>query len=351
MPRDYYEVLGVDRGADGETIKKAYRKLALKFHPDRNPNDNQAEESFKEASEAYSVLSDQEKRSRYDQFGHAGLGAGGSGFGDFDINDALRSFMRDFSDMFGAGMGSSDPGAGRDQRVRLKISLEEAYQGAEKTLQLKGAVVCEVCRGRGAEDPSDGDTCPTCKGQGRVRRVQRTILGQFVNVGACPDCRGSGRLIRNPCRRCQGEGSYPGARDVTVEISPGVDTGDYITLSGQGEPGPGGRAGDLLVLFEVEDHERFERHGRDLVTELELSPARAVLGGKVEIETLDGAATLSVPSGVQPGTLLRLKNKGMPEVQRNKRGDLFVRVGVFVPKRIDKSAKKLYEDLLRREES
>ena len=353
MKRDFYEVLGVARDADSGAIKKAYRVLALKFHPDRNPDDPAAEESFKEATEAYQVLTDPAKRERYDRYGHAGLGGAGMGPGmDFDLHDALRSFMRDFGDAFGGGFGEPrEPGRGQDRRLRLRIGLREAYTGATRTLKLRHPVTCTTCGGSGSADDGEPDVCPTCQGHGKVRRVQRSFLGQFVNVGICPDCGGSGRFIRNACPDCRGEGRVAGEDAVEVEIPAGVDDGDYLTLRGRGDAGArGAPPGDLVVVFEVEPLEGFERHGKDLLREIGLGPARAALGGKLDVPTLDGTATLTVPAGVQHGTLLRLKGKGMPELRRRKRGDLFVRVLVEVPERVKGDLKELYERILEHEE-
>jgi len=351
MPRDYYETLGVERSASLEVIKKEYRKLALKYHPDRNPDNPEAEALFKEASEAYSILSDSEKRARYDQFGHAGLGMGG-GFSDahFDLHDALRSFMRDFGDVFGSWGQAQDPTRGRDRKLRLRITLADAYSGAQKAVDVNLPTACDACRGTGAKEGSSPQRCPTCQGQGKVRRVQRSLLGQFVNITVCPACHGAGRVIDNPCPRCRGEGRVQGKRRVEVAVPPGVDTGDYIRLAGQGEAGVlGSAAGDLLVVFEVEDSPDYERHGRDLVYECTVSPARAVLGGELEVPTLDGKAGIKIPAGVQYGQLLRLKGKGMPELDRHGRGDLFVRLMIRIPKKPGKREKQLYRDLLKEE--
>lgn len=350
MPRDYYDVLGVEREATVEVIKKEYRKLALKYHPDRNPDDPEAEAKFKEASEAYSVLSDTEKRARYDQYGHAGLGmAGGAGFSDahFDLHDALRSFMRDFGDVFGSWGQPQDPARGHDRKLRLRVTLAEAYAGAQKKVDVRLPTACDRCGGSGAQEGSRPQACPTCQGQGKVRRVQRSLLGQFVNITACPTCHGAGRVIEKPCPKCDGQGRVQGKRQIEVNVPPGVDTGDYIRLAGHGDAGAlGSAAGDLIVVFEVEDSKDYERHGRDLVYEYEVSPARAVLGGELEIPTLDGTAAAKLPAGVQHGQLLRLKGKGMPELDRDQRGDLFVRLLIRIPKKPGKREKQLYRDLL-----
>lgn len=350
-PRDYYEVLGVTRTADSVEIKKAYRVLALKFHPDRNPGDPAAEEKFKEATEAYEVLSHEEKRGLYDRFGHAGLKGGpAAGFGgfEFDLHDALRAFMRDFGDAFGmGGMGTRASDRGSDLRVRLAVTLEDMLHGVEKTLKIRRQVPCEACHGTGGEGGQPPETCSLCQGSGQVRRVERSFFGQFVNVGRCPQCGGRGRVVEEACGPCRGAGTVKGEATVKVEVPPGADTGDYLSLRGEGDAAPQhGEAGDLQVVIEVEAREGFERHGRDLLTEMSVSPARAALGGKVTVPTLEGTATLSVPSGVQHGTLLRLKGKGLPPLRGGGRGSQFVRVNVIVPKKLDKRRRKLYEELL-----
>ncbi|NNF06949.1 MAG: molecular chaperone DnaJ [Candidatus Eisenbacteria bacterium] len=346
--RDYYEILEIERSATGAEIKKAYRVKALKFHPDRNPDNPEAEEKFKEATEAYEVLSDETKRGRYDQFGHAGVqGAAGGGFSgmEFDIHDALRSFMRDFG--FGGREEAENPGQGRSRQIRLGVTLLESAKGVEKRIRIRRAVSCENCHGNGTRDGREPDNCETCQGVGKVRRVQRSFLGQFVNVGPCPDCGGRGRSVNDPCPQCEGEGLENRNEEITIKVPKGVDTGDYLTLRGEGDRGVrGGPAGDLIVVMEVENPEGFERHGKDLLIELPISPARAVLGGKVQVPTLDGTATLSIPSGVQHDTLLRLKNKGMPALRGGGTGHQFVRVQISIPEKPDKKEKKMYEELL-----
>lgn len=357
--RDYYVVLSVDRDAGTEEIKKAYRALAMKYHPDRNPGDPSAEERFKEATEAYEVLSDTEKRSLYDRYGHAGVKAGaGAGFSgvEFDLQDALRAFMRDFGDAFGMGMGM---GAGRsgavdrgaDRQIALHITLHEVITGVSRKLKVKRAVPCEECGGSGGEGGSEPQVCGLCKGSGRVQRVHRSFLGQFVNVGVCPQCNGRGKRQEKLCPVCRGEGRVNGDAEVSVEIPPGVSTGDYLNLRGQGDVGfQGGAPGDLQVLIEVDEVPDFERHGQDLLTVLRVGPARAVLGGKITVPTLEGSATLEVPAGIQHGTLLRLKGKGLPRLHGGARGSQLVRVEVTVPEKPDRKTRKLYQELLGMEE-
>jgi len=354
MPqRDYYEVLGVEKQATADGIKKAYRQLALKYHPDRNPGDAQAEEQFKEATEAYEILSHDDKRELYDRFGHAGVqrGAGGmGGFGvEFDVHDALRAFMRDFGDVFGmGGMGSShEAGRGSDLRMRLQITLHDVLDGVVKKVKVRRQVPCETCSGTGGKDGQMPEVCSLCQGRGQVRRVQRSFFGQFVNVGACPECEGRGKQVREPCNQCNGDGTVRGEVMVEVDVPAGVDDGDYLALRGQGDSGrQGSAAGDLQVVIQIQEEPGFERHGQDLVAELGVGPGRAVLGWKVKIPTLDGLATLNVPPGVQPGTLLRMKKKGLPPLHGGNRGSQYVRVNVVVPERLDKKSKSLYRDLL-----
>lgn len=351
--RDYYEILGVERSASSQEIKKAYRVLALKYHPDRNPGDAQAEASFKEATEAYEILSHEEKRTVYDRFGHAGLkanaGAGFSGM-EFGIHDALRAFMRDFGDVFGMGGmagGSGTQDRGADLRVRFRISLAEVVTGVKKKINLRRSIPCPVCDGSGGKGGAAPERCGMCQGAGQVRRVQRSFFGQFINLSTCPQCRGRGKVVGDPCDECRGESVVRGEATVEVEVPPGVQTGDYLRLAGQGDAGfQGGEAGDLHVVIEVEDLPGFERHGQDLITEVHIGPARAVLGGKLTVDTLDGSATLDVPAGIQSGTLLRLRGKGLPPPHGGRRGNQFVRALVVIPEKLDKKRKRLYRELL-----
>ena len=352
MQRDYYEVLGVERDAAAEAIKKAYRALALKYHPDRNPGDSDAEAHFKEATEAYEVLSHEDKRRIYDAYGHAGLRGGVSpmtGF-EFGLSDALRAFMRDFGDILGGEPEPELVDRGADLRVALRISLLEVVSGAEKTIKLRRATQCDACRGTGGKDGEGPEICKLCHGRGRVQRVQRSFLGQFVSVGACPQCNGRGKRVKNECPGCHGSGTQPGKAEVTVKIPPGVETGDYLNLRGEGDAGArGGSPGDLHVVIQVDPMPGFERHGRDLLTEIMVGPARAALGGKITVPVLDGTTTLEVPAGVQPGTLLRLKGKGLPPRHGGSRGQQIVRVQVRIPERLSKEDRKLYQELLERE--
>ncbi|HYM50063.1 MAG TPA: molecular chaperone DnaJ [Candidatus Limnocylindrales bacterium] len=333
IKRDYYEVLGVTRTATGEELKRAYRKLALQYHPDRNPNNPQAEARFKEINEAYEVLSDASKRQQYDTFGHAGAQGmpgfdfGGAGFGG--MNDIFEAF-------FGAaGMGTrtrTGPRRGEDLRLDLKISFEDAVYGAERELTIPRAEACTSCQGSGAEPGSSPKPCPQCHGTGQIRRAAQSIFGQIVNVVSCSRCRGEGRIIEKPCRRCGGAGHVPGEKQVRVRIPAGVDSGSQIRLTGEGEPGPrGGQPGDLYIAITVKPHPVLQRHGTDVIYELPLSVAQAALGDSVEIPTVDGPQRLEVPPGTQYGRVFRLHGHGVPHLRSGRRGDQIIYVRVVIP--------------------
>lgn len=360
--RDYYEVLGVERKADADEIKKAYRKLAVQFHPDKNPGNKDAEEKFKEATEAYEVLKDEEKRRVYDQFGHAGLSGAGAGPGGgfqggaygFDLSDALRAFMRDFGgqggafeELFGMGggrRGPSGPPAGADLRVRLKLTLDEIFTGVEKKLKLKRMVVCDECGGSGAKKGARPVTCPQCQGAGEVRHVSRSVFGQFVNISACPRCRGAGEIIENPCAHCRGEGRIEGSSTISVNVPPGVTSGNYITVRGAGHAGPrGGPPGDAIVVIEEIPHDYFERHGDDLLYRLPISFPQAALGDSVIVPTLNGDVKLKIPAGTQSGKLFRLRGKGIPHLRGYGAGDQLVQTVVWVPTNLSSDDKALLE--------
>ena len=324
--RDYYAVLGVDRTATQEEIKQAFRRLAREHHPDVRKGDPKADERFKEINEAYQVLSDPERRAQYDRFGTV-QPAGGmrdSGFGPFE----------DIFDMFFGGRARTSPEAperGADLRYDLELTLEEAAGGVEKTIEIRRLDTCPRCFGTGAERGSAPETCPTCRGAGEVRYAQRTIFGSFTQIGTCGTCGGSGRVIRHPCRHCGGSGRAEAARTLSVKVPPGVDTGMRLRLQGEGESGArGGERGDLYVVVHVRPHPVFERRGRDLYTAVPISIVQAALGDEVEIPTLEGRLSHPIPPGVQPGTLITVKGKGMPE-PRGGRGDLIVRLDVRVP--------------------
>jgi molecular chaperone DnaJ len=355
--RDYYELLGVPRTASDDDIKKAYRKIAFEQHPDRNPGNKEAEAKFKEATEAYEVLRDQDKRARYDQFGHMATGAGGAGpagfdFSGFDLGDALRAFMREFGqggggfeDIFMGGGGRGRDHRGDDLRVRLPLTLEEIATGVEKRVRVKHLRACGTCAGRGGK----GETpCTQCQGRGQVRRVQQSIFGQFVNISACPKCEGVGKVFREPCATCQGDGRVHETETVSVQVPPGVANGNFIPLRGLGDAGVrGGAAGDLIVLIEEKEHEVFDRDGDDLHVDVPISFPTATLGGKSEVILLDGSkATLNVHAGTPTGQLIRLKGKGLPSL-RGGRGDLIAQIVVWVPERLGSAERKLLEELQR----
>lgn len=355
--RDFYEVLGVSRDASPEEIKKAYRAQAMKYHPDRNPGDKTAEENFKAAAEAYEVLSDSEKRQRYDRFGADGLKGGmGGGFGgiDFDLSDALRTFMSGFGgfgDIFGEGAQRSGPQRGQDLQLRLKLTLEEVATGVEKKLKIKRLQQCEACGGTGAQSSADLKTCPDCNGAGQVRQVSRSLFGQFVNIAACPRCGGSGQVISNPCRTCTGSGRKKGESTVKVQIPAGVSTGNYLTIRDEGDAGPkGGPAGNVIVLIEEQNDSRFERHGDDVLYKLNIAYTQAVLGDEVEIPTLLGKAKLSVEQGTQSGKILRMKGKGIPHLHGSGKGDQLVQIQVWTPKKVSNKVREILQQLSRHQE-
>ena len=359
--RDYYEVLGVGKDADDTAIKKAYRKLAVQYHPDKNPGDTTAEEKFREATEAYEVLRDSEKRARYDRYGHAGVGAespfgGAGGYGgqgyDFDLSDALRAFMRDFGgggfgDFFGeAAGGRRRSGRGRDLQVKVKLTLEEVASGAEKKIKLRKQVNCSTCEGSGSRGGARPQTCPQCNGQGQVRRVQRTLLGQFMNVVTCPQCHGEGTIVSDPCPDCNGTGHVRGEATVSVKIPAGVTTGNYLTLKGQGDVGErGGPAGDVLVVVEELEHELFERHGDDVLINVPVSTIDLALGTKVQVPTVDGRVALKIPAGTQSHKVFRMRGKGVPHLHGGGRGDQLVRIIGWTPQQVGRDDKKALEKM------
>lgn len=360
--RDYYEVLGVNRNASVDEIKKAYRKLALKYHPDRNPEDKEAEEKFKEATEAYEVLRDQEKRARYDQFGHAGMsGAGAGGFdgfaGGFDLSDALRAFMRDFGgfggfdDFFGAGTRSRRRGGrtalrGNDLQVRVRLTLKDVAEGVKKKIRVHRMIPCNQCNGTGSKQGSSKETCPSCRGTGEIRQTSRSFFGQFVNITTCPTCRGEGSIIKEPCTQCEGQGRTKGSKSVEVKIPAGVTTGNYITLEGQGDAGPrGGPSGDLVILIEEQEDEVFERHGYDIICDMPVSFSQLALGARVEIPTLDGKAALTIPAGTHSHKIFRLRGKGIPRLHSYGRGDQLVRLVAWTPQDLGAVEKELFKEL------
>jgi molecular chaperone DnaJ len=356
--RDYYDVLGVERNADADAIKKAYRKLAMEYHPDRNKGDAAAEEKFKEVGEAYAVLSDQDKRAKYDRFGHAATspgaqqaqGSGGYGSFEFDLSDALRQFME--GGMFGGSMFSGQQRSGptrtrgSDLQINLKLTLEEISTGVTKKIKVKRYRPCGECGGSGAKKGTQRTTCPTCKGQGQVRQVSRSMFGQFVNIQTCPQCHGEGTTVANPCPRCSGDGRMRDETIVPVEIPPGVATGNYLTLRGEGNSGPNnGPNGDLIVMIEEKEHSYFVRDGDNIYYTLFLTIPQIVLGDEVEVPTLTGRARLTVEPGTQPGKILRMRGKGLKSLNGYKNGDEMIEVKLHVPGKLNAREKQLLEEL------
>ncbi|MFA5943465.1 MAG: molecular chaperone DnaJ [Candidatus Thermoplasmatota archaeon] len=348
--RDYYEVLGVPRDADADTIKKAYRKLAVQLHPDRNKAAD-AEEKFKELSEAFAVLSDADKKGRYDQFGHAGIDQQYSSedlYRTINFNDLFGGMGLDslFGQMFGGGSGRGGPARGRDLQVAHAITLEQAFTGTEADLTYWRLEGCTPCKGSGAEPGTKVDTCTACRGTGQVARLIRTAFGTMQQVGACPECRGEGRRIAAPCRTCKGSGHDRHKRTVSVKVPAGIETGQTLRVSGQGEVGArGGPYGDLYVEVQVKDHPRFHREGADLLAEEPISIPQAALGTTLELETLDGVVEIQVPAGTETGKTLRLRGKGMPLLRGSGRGDLHVRLRVVTPPRLSERGRLLMEEL------
>jgi molecular chaperone DnaJ len=356
--RDYYDVLEVERGADESALKKAYRRLAMKYHPDRNGGDKEAEKRFKEITEAYEVLRDPEKRAIYDRYGEAGLKGGAAGFHHFDLSEALNIFMRDFGgfggfeEIFGgARRGGRAERRGNDLRASVGLTLDEVARGAKKTLKYKLLVECENCGGSGAHPGTRATVCGACGGTGQVRRAQRSVFGQFLTVASCPACSGEGRVIADPCEICRGDGRTRTERTVTVDVPPGVSGDNYLTLRGQGHAGPrGGPAGDLVVMLEIEEDPRFVRHGDDLIYDLPLSFSQAALGTEVKVPTPYGEEKLRVPPGTQAGTIFRVRGRGLPRLGSSQTGDLHVRVGIWTPERLTPETEQLFRELARHEE-
>jgi molecular chaperone DnaJ len=353
--RDFYEILGVSKNAGDDEIKKAYRKMAIKFHPDKNQGDKAAEEHFKEAAEAYEVLSNKDKRARYDQYGHAGLGGaagggGGSGFGGMNMDDIFSQFGDIFGGQFGFGGGNRGGGRrvnrGSNLRVKVKLTLEEIATGAEKKIKVSKYISCDHCNGSGAHSGSSFNRCTTCHGTGHVTRVQNTILGQMQTTGTCPSCGGEGQTITEKCKSCHGDGIVRGEDVITLNIPAGVADGMQLSVSGKGNAGPrGGIAGDLIIQIEEAPHEYLERDGSNLVYNLFINFADAALGSSIEIPTLDGKAKIKIDAGTQAGKLLRLKGKGLPSIEFHGKGDLLVNINVWTPQHLNSEEKKLMEKL------
>jgi molecular chaperone DnaJ len=355
---DYYELLGVPRAADAEEIKKAYRQLALKYHPDRNEGSKESEERFKEVTEAYEVLRDSEKRAVYDRYGDQGLKGrpGPGGFGGFDFADAIEVFMRDFGgfsgleDLFGGRGGRPSRTAsrkGQTVRLRLPLTLQDVASGVRKILRVSLLDSCDQCGGTGAEAGASAAVCGVCGGAGEERHVQRSVFGQFVSVQPCRTCGGEGRVIENPCTTCRGDGRVRREQDVEIEVPAGVTSENFLTLRGQGSVGPrGGPRGDLVVLLEVQEDPRFIRDGVDLVFELPVTFGQAALGTEVDVPTVDGTARVTIPPGIQSGELLRLRGLGLPELNGASRGDQLVRVVVWTPADLSNDQEELLQRLL-----
>ena len=351
--RDYYEVLGVSKNATKDELKKAYRQLALKYHPDRNPGDKEAEEKFKEAAEAYEVLSDDQKRARYDQFGHAGVGgAGGSGGFSMDMEDIFSHFGDIFSGFgFGGGFGGGSYG-GRGQRVnkgssirvKVKLTLKDIANGCEKKIKVKKYCACSACNGTGAEAGSSMNTCSTCHGTGMVTQVRNTILGRMQTQSTCPTCGGTGKIIAKKCKECGGDGVKIGEEVISINIPAGVADGMQMTVPNKGNaPKNGGENGDLLVVFEEEQDPQLTREDNNLIYNLSISVPDAVLGTTAEIPTIEGKVKVKIDPGTQPGKVLRLKGKGLPTYGSYGRGDLMVLVNVWIPKKLTKDEQKAFE--------
>jgi len=357
--RDYYDILGVSKDASSEELKKAYRKMALKYHPDKNPNNKEAEEKFKEAAEAYEVLSNPDKRQRYDQFGHSGVG-GASGFGGAGAHMSMDDIFSHFGDIFGSAFGGSFGGSfggqrpgrrrvrrGSNLRVKVKLSLKEMAHGTEKKIKLRKYVTCSACHGSGAENGSSKNTCPTCRGTGQVTQISNTFLGQMQTTSTCPQCGGEGEIITSKCKQCHGNGIVQGEEIITLKIPAGVAEGMQLSVSGKGNAGPrGGIPGDLIVMIEErKDESGLVRDGNNLLYDLFITFSDAALGTTSEVPTIDGKAKIKIPAGTQSGKILRLKGKGFPDVNGYGKGDLLVNVHVWVPKHLTKEEKEMLEKL------
>ena len=354
---DFYSVLGVERSASDDEIKKAYRKLAMQYHPDRNNGSREAEEKFKEITEAYDVLRDPNKRAAYDRYGEAGLrgGAGGGGFHHVDLSEALGIFMRDFGafsglgDLFGAAGGGRRPGdrrSGSDVKFTVELTLQEVATGVQKTFNAKLLDPCDRCEGSGAEQGTKAQRCSTCGGSGEVRRAQRSFFGQFVSVAPCPTCAGEGTVIAAPCKKCKGEGRVRGDHSIPVQIPAGVATGQYMTLRGLGNAGPrGGPRGDVLVVFEVADDPRFERDGEDLYCEVLVTYPQLVLGHDVDVPAVTSTVSLRIPAGTQSGQVFNVRGRGLPRVNASGVGDLHVRVQLWTPDSVSREEEALLRKL------
>jgi molecular chaperone DnaJ len=358
--RDYYEILGVTKGAAADEIKKAYRKVAMQFHPDRNPGDKVAEEKFKEAAEAYEVLSDADKRAQYDRYGHAGVQGNGRGFGggsNMNMDDIFSQFGDIFGDdIFGSFFGGGRRGGagggrargvrGSNLRVKIKLNYEEIAKGVSKNIKVKKYVSCNTCTGSGAKDKNSVQTCSTCGGSGQVRRVSNTFLGQMQTVTTCPTCNGEGSIVTAKCPVCKGEGRVYGEETVTIDIPAGVQEGMQLSVGGRGNAGErGGPPGDLIILIEEEQHAELHRDGLNVAYELHLSFTDAVFGLQAEVPTIDGKAKIKIPPGTQSGKIFRLKGKGFPGVNSYERGDQLIHINVWTPQHVTPEEKVILEKL------
>jgi molecular chaperone DnaJ len=362
MKKDFYEILGVAKGASQDDIKKAYRKVAMQYHPDRNPGDKVAEEKFKEAAEAYEILSDPDKRAQYDRFGHQAFaqGRGGGGYsGSMNMDDIFSQFGdifggdSPFGSFFGGGGGRRSGGGGRARgvrgsnlRIKLKMNYAEIAKGANKTIKVKKHVNCNVCAGSGAKDKNAVQTCGTCNGSGQVRRVQNTFLGQMQTVTTCPTCNGEGTTITNKCTNCKGEGRVYGEETVTIDIPAGVQDGMQLSVNGRGNAGErGGPNGDLIVLIEEEAHPQLHRDGLNVAFDLHITFPDAVFGTQLEVPTIDGRAKIKIPPGTQSGKIFRLKGKGFPSVNSYEKGDQLIHINVWTPQSVSSEEKAMLEKM------
>jgi molecular chaperone DnaJ len=358
--RDYYEILGVSKGASADEIKKSYRKVAMQYHPDRNPGDKSAEEKFKEAAEAYEILSDQDKRAQYDRYGHAGVSGNGRGGypGGMNMEDIFSQFGDIFGEdifgsFFGGGGGQRTRGGqrargirGSNLRIKLKLTYEEIAKGVTKNIKVKKYVPCTTCHGSGAKDKNSVQTCGTCGGSGQVRRVTNTFLGQMQTVTTCPTCNGEGTTITAKCNNCKGEGRVYGEETVNIDIPAGVQEGMQLNISGKGNAGErGGSAGDLIILIEEEQHKELQREGLNVVYDLHISFTDAVFGIQLEVPTIDGRAKIKIPAGTQGGKIFRLKGKGFPAINSYEKGDQLVHVNIWTPQHLSSEEKSILEKL------
>lgn len=355
--RDYYEILGVAKSCSQDELKKAYRKVAMQYHPDRNPDNKEAEEKFKEAAEAFEMLSNPDKRAQYDRFGHAAQNRGGFGGGGMNMDDIFSNFGDIFGsdDVFGSFFGGGRSGGGRSRgrgvrgsnlRVKIKLTYEEIAKGANKKIKVKKHVTCTTCNGNGAKDKNSFQSCGTCGGSGQVRRVSQTFLGQMQTVTTCPTCNGEGQIITSKCNSCKGEGRVYGEETVSIDIPAGVGEGMQLSLSGKGNAGErGGAPGDLLILIEEEQHPELQRDGLHVAYDLHISFTDAVFGTSLEVPTIDGKAKIKVPPGTQSGKIFRLKGKGFPAVNSYERGDQLIHVNIWTPQHVSSDEKAMLEKL------